>query len=147
MKSARCARGLFIQPLMNAACRVEATCLVKVKRRREHRRKLTLINFPRKLSPRKLTCALFSLPTFVMRANNTTGMHDAIRGCASWHDFQGKLRHLSEKQKGDFFEELVKAYLLLEPEYASKLKHVWLHREVPQAVAKKLKLPAHRSRH
>ncbi|HEY4984636.1 MAG TPA: hypothetical protein VIJ24_06190, partial [Verrucomicrobiae bacterium] len=52
------------------------------------------------------------------------------------------MRDLSEKQKGDLFEELVKAYLLLEPEYASKLKHVWLHREVPQAVLEKLKLPA-----
>jgi superfamily II DNA or RNA helicase len=77
----------------------------------------------------------------VTQANNTIGLHDAIRGCASWHDFQGKLRDLSEKQKGDFFEELVKAYLFLEPEYASKLKHVWLHREVPQSVLEKLKLP------
>jgi hypothetical protein len=34
---------------VKAACRVEATCLVKVKRRREHRRKLTPSNFPRKL--------------------------------------------------------------------------------------------------
>jgi predicted helicase len=49
---------------------------------------------------------------------------------------------LSEKQKGDLFEELVKSYLLLEPEYASKLKHVWLSREVPLAMAEKLKLPA-----
>jgi hypothetical protein len=37
-------------PLMNAAGRVEATCLVKVKRRREHRRKLTLTDFPRKIA-------------------------------------------------------------------------------------------------
>jgi hypothetical protein len=45
-KAARC------RPRRNevkAACRVEATCLVKVKRRREHRRKLTPPNFPRKL--------------------------------------------------------------------------------------------------
>ena len=49
---------------------------------------------------------------------------------------------MSEKQKGDLFEELVKAYLQLEPEYASKLKHVWLYREVPQVIAKQLKLPA-----
>lgn len=48
---------------------------------------------------------------------------------------------MPEKQKGDLFEQLVKAYLLLEPEYASKLKHVWLHREVPQAVSRKLGLP------
>ena len=76
-----------------------------------------------------------------MRPKNTK-LCDAMQGCSSWQDIQGKLRRLSEKQKGDVFEELVKAYLLLEPEYASKLKHVWLHREVPQAVAKKLKLPA-----
>ena len=47
-----------------------------------------------------------------------------------------------EKSRGDAFEVFVKAYLLLEPEYASKLKHVWLYREVPATVAKKLKLPA-----
>lgn len=66
----------------------------------------------------------------------------SIRGCASWQDIQAKWRTLPEKQKGDLFEKLVKAYLQLDPEYASKLKHVWLQREVPQAVAKKLKLPA-----
>ena len=61
---------------------------------------------------------------------------------SSWDDIQDKLGDLPNKLKGDVFEELAKAYLLLEPEYASKLKHVWLHREVPSAVAKKLKLPA-----
>ena len=76
------------------------------------------------------------------KTKNTSGLHDTIRGCSSWADFQAKLRDLSEKQKGDVFEHLVKAYLLLEPEYASKLKRVWLCREVPQAVARKLKLPA-----
>ena len=76
------------------------------------------------------------------QTQSTKALPDAIKGCASWDDFQRKLRPLSEKQKGDVFEELVKAYLLLEPEYASKLKHVWLHREVPEAVREKLKLPA-----
>jgi superfamily II DNA or RNA helicase len=66
----------------------------------------------------------------------------AIRGCASWQDIQDKWRSFPEKQKGDLFEELVKAYLQLDPEYASKLKHVWLGGEVPQAIARKLKLPA-----
>ena len=66
----------------------------------------------------------------------------SIVGCASWHDIHARWRHLPEKRKGDLFEELVKAYLQLEPEYASKLKHVWLQREVPQAIARKLKLPA-----
>ncbi len=66
----------------------------------------------------------------------------AIRGCASWQDIQAKWRGFPEKQKGDLFEELVKAYLQLDPEYASKLKHVWLGGEIPQATARKLKLPA-----
>ena len=66
----------------------------------------------------------------------------SIRGCESWHDIHAKWRNLPEKQKGDLFEQLVKAYLQLEPEYASKLKHVWLQRDVPQAIARKLKLPA-----
>jgi len=78
----------------------------------------------------------------VTQTKNTSGLYDAIQGCSSWADIQGKLRDLSEKQKGDVFEELVKAYLLLEPEYASKLKHVWLYREVPRAIAQKLQLPA-----
>ena len=65
-----------------------------------------------------------------------------IRGCFSWGDIHGRLLVLPNKEKGDAFEELVKAYLLLEPEYASKLRHVWLHPDVPQAVAEKLKLPA-----
>jgi superfamily II DNA or RNA helicase len=78
----------------------------------------------------------------VTQGKNPSDLHGVIRGCVSWEDIQRRLRDLSEKQKGDVFEELVKAYLLLEPEYASKLKHVWLHREVPQAVRQKLKLPA-----
>ncbi|MEY3898176.1 MAG: hypothetical protein RLZZ214_3697 [Verrucomicrobiota bacterium] len=74
--------------------------------------------------------------------NKLTGLVGAIRGCASWQDIQAKWRTLPEKQKGDLFEELVKAFLQLEPEYASKLKHVWLGHEVPHAIARKLKLPA-----
>jgi superfamily II DNA or RNA helicase len=77
----------------------------------------------------------------VTQAKNTSKLHEAIQGCSSWADIQVRLCHLPEKQKGDLFEELVRAYLLLEPEYASKLKHVWLHREVPLAVTEKLKLP------
>jgi|LakMenEpi03Aug12_release.lakeMendotaPanAssembly.Ray.scaffolds.fasta_scaffold83406_2 superfamily II DNA or RNA helicase len=69
------------------------------------------------------------------------GLILAVRGCDSWQDIQNKWRGFPEKQKGDLFEELVKAYLQLDPEYASKLKHVWLGSEVPQATARKLKLP------
>lgn len=76
------------------------------------------------------------------QANQPSSLIGSIRGCASWQEIQAKWRNFTEKQKGDLFEELVKAYLQLEPEYASKLKHVWLQREVPQAIARKLKLPA-----
>jgi len=75
------------------------------------------------------------------QATQGTMLYDVVHGCSSWQGIQGKLRNFSEKQKGDLFEEFVKTYLLLEPEYASKLKHIWRHREVPQAVAQKLKLP------
>ena len=77
-----------------------------------------------------------------MRPYLNKDLLSAIQGCASWQDIQQSWRHLPEKQNGDLFEALVKAYLLLDPEYASKLKHVWLYREVPQAVAKKLQLPS-----
>ena len=75
-------------------------------------------------------------------AAKQTGLLEAIRGCSSWRDIQAKLRRFPEKRKGDLFEELVKAYLEIEPEYASKLKRVWLGRDVPLAVAKRIKLPA-----
>jgi superfamily II DNA or RNA helicase len=52
------------------------------------------------------------------------------------------LDHLSEKQKGDFFEQFTKAFLILDPEYATKLRNVWLLSEVPQSVSEKLKLPS-----
>ncbi|MEX1049477.1 MAG: hypothetical protein WED15_08115, partial [Akkermansiaceae bacterium] len=76
------------------------------------------------------------------QANQPSSLIASIRGCASWQEIQAKWRVFTEKQKGDLFEALVKAYLQLEPEYASKLKHVWLQQEVPQAIARKLKLPA-----
>jgi superfamily II DNA or RNA helicase len=76
------------------------------------------------------------------RASRHTRLRAVLCNCSSWADFQRRLRDLPEKQKGDFFEELVKAYLQLEPEHASKLKRVWLYHEVPQAIAKQLKLPA-----
>jgi superfamily II DNA or RNA helicase len=76
------------------------------------------------------------------KKTKSPGLSAAIHGCLSWQDIQVKWRILPDKPKGDLFEELVKAYLQLEPEYASKLKHVWLQREVPQAIARKLKLPA-----
>jgi len=37
----------------------------------------------------------------------------------------------SERDKGDRFERLIKAYLLTDPKYANKLKKVWLWSEFP----------------
>ena len=66
----------------------------------------------------------------------------SLKGCRSWGDLQQRWSPLSRKQKGDLFEQLTKHYLLLEPEYASKLKSVWLLREVPTDLANRLNLPS-----
>ncbi len=65
----------------------------------------------------------------------------AVRSCRSWDDFSKAFASLPEKQKGDLFEELVKAFLLIDPEYATKINEVWIHHEVPSAIRKKLHLP------
>ena len=71
-----------------------------------------------------------------------TTLAQTLKGCRSWADLQSRWRPLTKKQKGNLFEELTKHYLLLEPEYASKLKSIWLLGEVPTALAKRLKLPS-----
>ncbi len=64
-----------------------------------------------------------------------------LRKCNSWLDFKAQLRHLTDKQKGDCFEALTKHFLQLHPNYATKLKDVWLLREVPVPVLEHLNLP------
>jgi superfamily II DNA or RNA helicase len=68
-------------------------------------------------------------------------LNATIKSCSCWSDLSPLFAGLPDKQKGDLFEELVKAYLLLDPEYATKLRHVWLHREVPVSVRETLRLP------
>jgi superfamily II DNA or RNA helicase len=68
-------------------------------------------------------------------------LRDVVAKCSSWDAFRRALAKKSEKEKGDLFEHLVRAYLLLDPEYATKLHKVWLLDEVPSALRKKLKLP------
>jgi predicted helicase len=68
-------------------------------------------------------------------------LRDVVAKCSSWDAFSRALAKKSEKVKGDLFEHLVRAYLLLDPEYATKLRKVWLLDEVPSALRKKLKLP------
>ena len=71
------------------------------------------------------------------------GIIEAFKICSSWNDFDSLVAKLPDtKQKGDLFEELVKAFLLLDPEYATKLSHVWLHKEVPDVIRERIKLPA-----
>lgn len=74
-------------------------------------------------------------------AKNSPLLRDAVARCASWEDFVRQLKKKSDKEKGDIFEHLVRAYLQLDPEYATKLRKVWLLNDVPSALRKKLKLP------
>ena len=46
----------------------------------------------------------------MQQIGKTSGLHAAIRECSSWNDIRGKLRDSANKEKGDVFEELVKAY-------------------------------------
>ena len=64
-----------------------------------------------------------------------------LESCDSWHVFDARVAGLSEKQKGDAFELLVKLTLQLHPLYATKLEEVWLHSEVPTDVREQLRLP------
>ena len=66
----------------------------------------------------------------------------AIEGLSSWTDIHARWGSYTEKEKGDRFEDFTQCYLQVEPEYSSKLKHVWRIEEVPQAVAKALRLPS-----
>ncbi len=66
----------------------------------------------------------------------------AVASANSWTDIHTAWASKTEKEKGDWFEELTKAYLQLAPEYASKLKHVWHLDEVPAVTRKRLNLPA-----
>ena len=75
------------------------------------------------------------------RFSNSSLLAKAVRSCRSWNDFSKAFASLPEKQKGDLFEELVKGFLLLDPEYATKISEVWIHHEVPSAIRKKLHLP------
>jgi superfamily II DNA or RNA helicase len=82
-----------------------------------------------------------NVPMLAQLNGLSSELQKASRYCLGWKDLIEYCAGLSDKQKGDLFEELVKAYLLLDPEYATKLSHVWLHREVPAALRDELKLP------
>ena len=65
-----------------------------------------------------------------------------IASCRSWNDFWDRTIKLSNIEKGIAFERLTQLYLQTAPEYRTKLQHVWLLRDVPVDVRRRLNLPA-----
>ena len=65
-----------------------------------------------------------------------------IASCNSWDDFCEQTKRLASKaEKGVAFERLVQLYLQTTPEYRTELQHVWLLREVPPEVCRRINLP------
>src|SRR5215207_8138775 len=65
-----------------------------------------------------------------------------IGEAGNWTDFWDSLVASGDTaQQGAAFERLTQLLLQTQPEYRSKLKHVWLLSEVPQEVSAKLRLP------
>ena len=64
-----------------------------------------------------------------------------ISSCMSWNDFWDRTKKLSNTEKGIAFDELTQLYLQTAPEYRTKLQHVWLLRDVPADVRRRLNLP------
>ncbi len=64
-----------------------------------------------------------------------------VTSCQQWSGFQNALLRQDRSSQGNAFERLTQLYLKTQPEYLSKLKHVWRWREVPLEIRTKLKLP------
>ena len=56
----------------------------------------------------------------------------------NWKNYKDSLSSLSNKEKGDSFETLVKHFLSNDPLYTTKLKEVWLLHEVPFGIPKNI---------
>jgi hypothetical protein len=65
-----------------------------------------------------------------------------IASCRSWDDFWDRATKLSNTEKGIAFERLTQLYLQTAPEYRTKLQNVWLLRDIPPAIRRRLNLPA-----
>lgn len=59
----------------------------------------------------------------------------------SWSELRKAVHHSDNKTKGDTFEELTYYYLRIQPEYATKLSHIWRLKDVPSSVHEMLNLP------
>jgi predicted helicase len=65
-----------------------------------------------------------------------------IASCKSWNDFWERTRKLSNIEKGTAFERVTQLYLQTTPEYRTELQSVWLLRDVPVDIRRRLNLPA-----
>ena len=65
-----------------------------------------------------------------------------IQNAGSWKDLNKTLESFTKSNRskfaGDIFEYLTKLYLEIAPQYKSKLKKVYLEKEVPSSLRKKL---------
>jgi superfamily II DNA or RNA helicase len=69
-----------------------------------------------------------------------SGSVQQARSWAQFHSLVGDLP--TTKAKGDAFESLCAAFLRTDPRYVAELKSVWLRRDVPAKIAKRLNLPS-----
>jgi superfamily II DNA or RNA helicase len=76
-----------------------------------------------------------------VRGRTRRNLEHVLASQTSWAEFETTAATLGSKQQGDLFELLTKYYLLLKPEYRTKLSDVWLLEEVPEKVRSALKLP------
>jgi len=69
-----------------------------------------------------------------------------LSSTSSWHELNKKLEELTKsgqaKLAGDIFENVCKYFLQTAPQYQTKLKNVWLLKEVKEDLKRKLNLPS-----
>ena len=69
-----------------------------------------------------------------------------LSNTSSWHELNKKLEELTtsaqSKLAGDIFENVCKYFLQTAPQYQTKLKNVWLLKEVKEDLRRKLNLPS-----
>jgi superfamily II DNA or RNA helicase len=69
-----------------------------------------------------------------------------LSSSSSWNDLNKKLEELTKsnqsKLAGDIFENVCKYFLQTTPQYQTKLKNVWLLKEVKEDLRRKLNLPS-----
>ncbi|WP_051205184.1 restriction endonuclease [Salinimicrobium xinjiangense] len=80
--------------------------------------------------------------SFEIKTPNNNEKETFVGEVNSWKQFENSLICLSNKEKGDAFENLVKLYFKLNPLY-NFYDQVWMWSEVPQKELEILRLPSH----